>query len=225
MSSVVDFATREERPPYVRFERRPVEDHAKSKAEGRWVGRDVDFVKITPSYTKDVIVRDVDGWFSKLKQDEKNGRIPNTWLPHYQRSYDAWKNGQEIPLEGTPIRGWGVISPALQETLLSCDIRTVEDAAQMTEDAMRRVGMAGNDIRNKARAALKAGDKGKLVMENAELRAKLTVAEQNVEKLTADLQMLKDFVKANVQVTEPAAAQAITATDLIDTEPQPKKGK
>ncbi len=226
MSSVVDLATREERPPYVRFERRPVQNKPRSDAEGRWVGEDKDFVLITPSYTKDVIVREVAGWFEKLEGDFRNGRIPNTWVPHYRRAYEAWKNGQEPPLDGMPIRGWSVISPAQQEALVSLNIRTVEDLAQVTEDAMRRIGMGAVTMKNKAIAALKAArEQGPLVMENAELKAQLELATRNVETLTEQVAALKAMVESGASARFPVfheeQSPQITAAELLeDDEPQ-----
>ncbi len=224
MSSVIDLATREERPPYVRFERRPVQNKPRSDAEGRWVGEDRDFVLITPAYTKDVIVREVDGWFAKLEGDRRNARIPDTWIPHYRRAYDAWKNGQEPPLDGMPIRGWSVISPAQQEMLVSLNIRTVEDLAQVTEDGIRRIGMGGVTLKNKAIAALKAArEQGPLVMENAELKAQLDLATKNVETLTEQVAALKAMVESGASArpaafhVEPSAE--ISAAEILEDEP------
>ncbi len=224
MSSVVDLATREERPPYVRFERRPVQNKPRSDAEGRWVGEDKDFVLITPSYTKDVIVREVAGWFEKLEGDFRNGRIPNTWVPHYRRAYEAWKNGQELPLDGMPIRGWSVISPAQQEALVSMNIRTVEDLAQVTEDGIRRIGMGGVKMKNLAIAALKAArEHGPIVMENAELKAQLDLANKNVETLTEQVAALRAAVESGVSARSPVFHEeqpaTITADDILEDAP------
>lgn len=229
MTSVIDIATREERPPYVRFERKPVQNVAKSNEAGHWVGEDTDFVKITPAYTKDVIVRDVKSWFEKMEHDRRNGRIPNTWIPHYKQAYEAWKNGQEPPVNGIPIRGWTVISPAQQEMLCSMNILTVEDLAGVTEDGMRRIGMGAVGMKNKAVAALKAAkEQGPLVMENADLKARLALAEQNVHTLSGQLATLKEYIKAN-QFGQPQAApleitvdpdeNAIGASDIIEDDP------
>ncbi len=226
MNSVIELATREERPPYVRFERRAVEDKPASEREGRWVGKDVDFVKITPAYTKDVIVRDVKGWFEKLAHDERNGRIPNTWIPHYKRAYQAWQDGQEPPIDGMPIRGWAVISPAQQEMLCGVGILTVEDLAGLPEDAFRRVGMGAAKLKNLAIAAMQAAKShGPLVMENASLKERLDLAERNVATLVEQVNALKAVVDKGGMVTrletfDEPAAPPIAASDLLDDEPQ-----
>lgn len=234
MSSVMDLATREERPPYVRFERKAIENVPESQKAGHWVGKDTDFVKITPAYTKDVIVRDVDGWFKKLEQDRRNGRIPDTWIPHYKRAYEAWKSGQEPPVDGIPIRGWLAISQAQQELLTSLGILTVEDLAGVTEDAMRRIGMGAVKMKNLAVAALKAAkEQGPLVLENADLKARLALAEQNVETLSGQLAALKEYVRANQlgqaqeapqELDADPDANAIAASDLMDEDPAASAG-
>lgn len=215
MNSVVDLATREERPPYVRFERRAIEDKPASLAAGQWVGKDVDYVKITPAYTKDVIVRDVDGWFAKMQQDERNGRIPNTWIPYYKRAYDAWKGGQEPPLDGTPIRGWLALSPADQERVCGANIHTVEDLAQATEDSLRRLGMGGVRLKNLAIATVKAASGGgKLAMENAELKAQLELTQQNLATVNEQLNTLKVYVRQNMPQQE--VAPKLEATPQVE---------
>ena len=53
--SVGELISREERPAYVRFERRPMEDKAASIREGRYVAKDVDFALVTPPYSNDCV--------------------------------------------------------------------------------------------------------------------------------------------------------------------------
>lgn len=217
----------EDRKPYVRFERVAVEDDAATKAAGHYVARDAYFALITPAYTKDVMKYEVESWFKKMDRRVQEGRLPASWMRDYKKEFEAYKEGHEVPLNGMPILGWGVISPAMQETLIRQGIRTVEDAAGMNEDAMRRFGMGGTEIKQKAVAALKAAkDTGKLVMENAELKAKLEVSEKTLDKLKTDFEELVNYVRANMpQAAEapaitPAAPEAeISAADLIEDEP------
>ena len=213
MNDIVEMATREEKRPYCKFVRGAVEDHAASLKTGHYVAKDVDMVHITPAYTKDVIIREVGSWFEKLEGDFRNGRIPESWIPGYKKQYEMWKSGQEMPLDGTPIRGWGAISPALQETLCRMNILTVEDAAKMNDDALRRIGMGSVEVKNKAIATLKANESvGPVVMENAELRKKLDLAEANVQSLTEKVNRLAAMVEGQT----PHETPSIAASDLMD---------
>ena len=224
----------ESRPAYVKFERRPVQDKAASEAAGRYIAKDVDYVLITPLYTKDVMIHKVSDWMKKLESDVANERIPKQWADAYRKGYEAWKSGEELPLNGTPIKGWGVLSPAQQEMLIRMSVLTVEDLAAINDDGIRRIGMGGVDLKNKAVAFIKSGnDTGKLVMENANMRAQLGVAVQTIEGLTKSLEELSEEVQrlnrqspAVPRETEDAAPASLDIDDMLPEDPEPpKRGK
>ena len=83
------------------------------------------------SYSKDVMKFKIATWMESLDQEERNGRVPKAWVDNYKAAYRAWQNGQTLPLTGTPIKGWGVLSPAQSETLVRMNVLTVEDLAAM----------------------------------------------------------------------------------------------
>jgi hypothetical protein len=139
--SVNDLVNREERPAYVQFERRAVEDKPASIREGRYIAKDVDIALVTPAYSKDCMEQKVDQWLSNIDRNLREGRVPQTWVDQWKESLKRWKEGQEMPLNGTPIKGWGVISPAQQATLIGINCRTVEDLAAINDEGIRRVGM------------------------------------------------------------------------------------
>lgn len=181
---------RADRPAYVRFERRPMEDKPATLASGTGtvIYKNVDFAKITPPYSKDVIEVKVAQWLLNMKLDVHNERMPKEWMERYEAAYKAWLNGQELPLNGTPIRGWGVISPAQQETLIRMTILTVEDLGGVNDEGIRRIGMGGTELKNKAQAWLSQHkDKGPLTLENAALKTE-------VANLTAQLAQLTQVV-------------------------------
>lgn len=216
--SIGELVDRKEKPAYVTFVREAVEDKAASLAAGHYVAKDVDFVHITPAYTKDIIIRKVSDWFTKLEGDVRNERVPPDWLQHYRKQYEAWQNGQELPLQGTAIKGWGVISPAMQETLIRMNIRTVEDLAGVNDEGMRRIGMGSADLKIKAKAWLQqTEDKGPLTQEIAAVRAENRVLTGQVETLSQQVAAL--LAAGKVQRGEPLEAPSITAADLMDQEP------
>lgn len=175
----------EVRPPYVQFERRPIEDRDASIKAGRIVCKDVDFVQITPIGSRDVIDKTIPDWFEGLDTQANGGRIPAAWVSQYKAAYKAWQDGQEIPVNGTPIRGWGLISPAMQENCTRANVRTVEDLAQANEESLWRIGMGALDLKNKAIQWIKAQTgPGKLVKENEDLKAKVAAQDVRLETLT-----------------------------------------
>lgn len=188
---------KEQRPSYVVFERRPVEDRAASLQNGRFMTKDVDFAIITPIGSKDRISREVTEWFTALEQNVREERIPANWLPQYRAAYDAWKKGEEIPLNGTPIKGWTVLSPSQQANVIGADIRTVEDLAQVSDEAMRRIGMGALELRDKAQAWLKAAaGPGIAAQEVSSLKAKNRQLEMQVKNLEETIQDLKNELQA-----------------------------
>ena len=96
-------------------------------------------------------------------------------------------------MSGTPIKGWGVISPAQQASLIHMNCKTVEDLAEINEGGMQRIGLGAHDLRNKARAWLQSMlDHGgttikiaALEQENAVLRASVETLEKKVAELAA----------------------------------------
>lgn len=208
--------------PYVRFERVAVEDKAATLAAGHYVARDVDMAYITPPYSKDIMKYKVLSWFDQLKTDSINGRIPAEWIDKYQIAYAAWQKGQELPVDGFPIKGWGVCSPAQQETLIKMHVLTVEQLAGMNHEGLQRVGMGGVDLKNKAGAWLQALKKaGPVTIENAALKKQVEDQELTIsgmkEKIEALSRMVEQFATTQpLQAMAQAHTARIAASELFE---------
>lgn len=195
----------EARPPYVSFETRAKENRTKSIEAGHYMADDVNYVIVTPQGSKDKIEFVVEKWFSMLEGEVRANRFPMEWLRGYKAHYEAFKEGKEIPLSGTPILTWPPASPAQAANLAAVGIRTVEDLAQANEEAIRRMGMGGRALKQKAEQWLiTAANIGKsseeinaLKIANEELKA------TNVE-LTAQLKELKAAVESTMKSKEGA---------------------
>lgn len=179
-----------DRPPYVQFEQVAEEDRNASIAAGRKVYKNVVMANITPPGSRDVIPRVASEWLAEIRVKSLDGRWPPQWVEHFESSFRAWEKGQEAPLNGSPIKGWAVISAAEQRNLMSCNVFTVEDLAQLNEEGISRVGMGARSLRDKARGWLEAAaGPGKMAEELAAMRAKL-------DQLAADNESLR---KANAE--------------------------
>ena len=223
MSAVGEMLERKDRPAYVRFERVPVEDRAASIAAGHYVAKDVDFALITPPYSKDVFKIKVVQWLANMKQDVSNDRMPQQWADQYHDAYKRWQNGQEIPLNGVAIKGWGVISPAQQETLVRMNVLTVEDLAAINDEGLHRIGMGASELRNKAKSWLaQLKDKGPLTVEMAALKTQNAVLLDSVASLKKQVEALMAQISA-ANAAGPAPQEAITASDLLDDSPVVKR--
>ena len=185
------------RPPYVMFETKAVEDRAASEAAGSYRSKDVDYAYITPQGSKDRIMRVATEWLAHLKVEVAQERYPKEWLNFYEDSYSAWKKGQEIPLSGTPVKNWPFPSPSQINLMLDLNLRTVEDVASANEEAIRRMGMGGQSLKQAAVNFLQSASDGggKLVMENDRLKAENQALKVRNDSLEAQVQELASQVR------------------------------
>lgn len=189
--------------PYVTFKVEPKEDVKASREKGQYVAKDVEFACITTPGTKDILYEQLPQWWDKKFDEVRNGRCPQVWLDKWKADYERFKQGLDVPTEGTPIRGWAVISPAQQENIIRANILTVEDLATAPEGALQMIGMGAVALRYKADAWIKqAQDKGPLTQEMAalkkerdSLKGQVETLEKKVEKLLAKARA-KDEVAA-----------------------------
>lgn len=181
----------EARPPYVTFEVKAVEDRAASIAKGHYVTADADYAIITPQGSKDRIEREVNDWLATVAAQSREGRFPHEWVRHFTDSYKAWKEGRELPLNGTPILTWPVISPTQVKHLLDLGVRTVEDLAAANEETVTRMGMGGRTLKDKATSWLEsASSTGKMAEGFSALKAANTDLLTRNESLQKQLQEL-----------------------------------
>ena len=203
---ISEVATRKEIPAHVRFERRPVEDKAATLDTGRYVAKDVDYAIVTAPYSdgKENLHIKVANWFANMQVDVHAGRLPQAWLDQYKDAYARWQQGQELPVNGTPIKGWGVISPSQQEMLIRRHILTVEELAQINDVGIRAIGMGAIDLRNKAQGLLaQMNDKGALTIEIANFKRENDVQKGQIATLTRQVEeLLKQAKRAPAVVPE-----------------------
>ncbi len=75
--------------------------------------------------------------------------------------YNAWKLGQTLPERGIPLGAWPAIMPKVADQLRMAGVRSVEDVAELTEQAKSRLGHIGNlgDLIKQAKLFLGSADK------------------------------------------------------------------
>ena len=221
--SVGDISEREERPAYVTFEQRPIEDKEESLKQGRSISKDVDWILVNKPYSRDVFEQKAKTWLDKQERQVKEGRINPKFLDYWKGAYKNWKEGLEAPVNGTDIRNWSLISPAEIKNLLGIGVKTIEDLAQANDEGVRRIGMGGMTLKNKAKAYLKSStDHGSVVLENAEQKKKIGQLEGSLESLQDQVKalMLQLDSQQRGAVSEgyvaPINHAAIAASDIID---------
>lgn len=188
----------EARPPYITFEARAVEDRNASIESGQYKTKDQDFVLITPQGSKDRIERVASEWFESMDEQVKQNRMPGDWVRQFKSAYAAWKEGKELPVSGTPILTWPVLSPSQVKSCIDAAVRTVEDLAAANEETLGRIGMGARALKDKAASWVKsAGGPGKVAEEIAALKAQLADTKLRNESLEAQVKELS--AQVNVQ--------------------------
>lgn len=200
----------EARPPLVNFETRAEEDRASSIAAGNMVYKDVDYAIITPAGSKDRIERVVSEWLTMLAEQVKQGRFPMEWAAFYKRAYTSWKAEGQIPLEGSPLANWPVLSPGQVKSLAAINVQTIEQLAEANEETILRLGMGGRALKDRAVEWLRASgsDAGKQSAEIVDLRQKLELSEAQGLVMQQQLSVLQAQVAALVGNAGAAAAPA-----------------
>lgn len=190
---MTNIALIDQRPPFVRFEDRSVEDRDATIAQGRLMMKNETWALIHAIGSRDVVERQVEEWFGALRAQVQRKQYPAEWLAAFERKYSEHKSGQEPSVDGTHVREWASIDRATAQNLISASILTVEDVAAMNEEAMKRVGMNARTLKQKAQDWLKMADKRKgaaeleqLRAENGNLKARMEGLESQLAKLIAE---------------------------------------
>lgn len=200
----------EDRPPYVTFEVRAVEDRQASIEQGRFVGRDVVYALITPMGSKDRIEQVASEWLQQLERDSREGRFPQAWLDAFKGAHKAFLEGREAPLNGTRLADWPGISPAQYRTLESLGVRTIEDLASANEELLMHLGMGGRSLKQRAQDWLQNATKGISSEELSSFRVLVEQLQAKNEQLEADNKRLLAIVEAQgAEVKGTAKAQKL----------------
>lgn len=114
-------------------------------------------------------------------QSEKVAYMTAIWKD-IEPAYTAWREGREIPLNGTPLAAWPGITPEQAEIFRLSGIRTVEALRDMTEmqrgkvrlpNARELQELAGKFLENSdaAKAAAREAEKDRQIADMAERMA------------------------------------------------------
>lgn len=200
------------RPPYVEFQRRAVEDRSKTLETGVYATKDVDFIILVPhgSEGKTRIEQEYTLWLQKIKpmtgpkgfgadgHFEVASRFNPDWVSKIEFAYEKWKKGEDMDVEGTPLKNWPAISPGQMRSCLDLHIQSVEQLASAADDTIERLGMGGFSLRQRARDWLASkGDSGlKLSADLEALRASNVAKDQQLAATQEQLDALQAQVQA-----------------------------
>ena len=129
-----------------------------------------------------------------------------------RRAYEAWKAGNEVPLDGTPLAAWNGISPEQAEIFKSNNIRTVQEIALLNDALMGRIPIPNlRQLIVQAQAFVASADQVLAAKQMTELEGKNAalvheVAEQR-EQIAALMTSVKQLIARQSEL-EPVLAEA-----------------
>jgi len=164
----------------VEFFTEPILSENRSEAAGRAIFVDAEMVRIiVPGDARSIVTR----------------RVTNQDKIEYEREYQAYKKGEQIASEGTPLEHWGMISRAIARQLKMVNVFSVEHLANLSDEQLSHTGVLGARVlRKQAAAFLEHAKTGKLssqlVAENerltnqvASMQAQMTAMNAKFEEL------------------------------------------
>lgn len=183
--------------PYVRFENKDYgRNEQLSKAAGRHVPCNATFIIITSHGSKDSSEHIVEEWLPRKRLEASNGAYNMDWVEHFEKQYEAWKKGHELPRDGTPILTWQLASPEQNSRLRALGITVVEDLAAIPDTGLAMIGLDGRTLRDMARAWMDEGkDKGINARALAEANAKIEAQQITIDRLNSRLAKLEEEPK------------------------------
>jgi len=191
----------QEAPPHVEFSLMPVEDRDATMKAGRTIMKDKEFCTIYPRGGKDSVIKAI--------PPEKDGNgYPNPafqeFLQRFGKQYEYWKQGQDVPVEGTDLRNFPMLSPSEMQNCRAFHILTVEQLAEASEEALSNIGLGSRKLKMDAQKWLEFGDNGgKTVTRINDLEANNQLLKDQLAQVTAKLEELESEKTQNSQSGEP----------------------
>lgn len=164
-----------------------VRDNAKSEALGRNAYRTIDMVRvIIPGDNGNVVER-------RVKPSDKM-RWPRQW--------EAYQKMQEYVPDGTLLDNWPWLTRGQIEDLKYNSVFTVEQLANLSDEALQRLGLGARRMREHAQAFLETSATGavpaKIIEENDRLKKQIDLLTQQMTQLTTKLESVAAKAGENV---------------------------
>jgi hypothetical protein len=107
-----------------------------------------------------------------------------------ERAYNAWKEGVEVPLDGTPLGAWPGINEAQVNAFRAVGIKTVEGIRDIPEVLIGKVALPGvREIMKQAGFFLEARDASSSASKQAAQESRIKGLE---EQLAAAMELLEE---------------------------------
>lgn len=187
-------------------------------------------VTIQQAGSKDSVEKVAEDWLKDLaaKSVTRGDFDPQAneyrdWYEYFSKRFEAYKQGLEMPLDGTPIKMCLSFTPAERAQCESVRLYTLESLAAANEEVIARLGMGGRTLKTKAAKMLETQAGGKLAEQNAALQ-------QKVDELTAQVQELRTMLgrdpsESNSNVESQMAEMRAMIASLAAKPEEKKRGR
>lgn len=181
------------RTPFFMFQEREHGIDAEASTNlGYEVPKMVTFILITPHGHKgDPLEFFADEFIDRKGREAREGRYDHSWVKEFKDGLGLFREGREIPREGTPLITWERILKSRREQLRS-RFPTVEDLAATPDSSLGEIGLDGRVLRDMAKADIKAKtDLSPVVKELAEANETVRRQQETIDKMSRRLDALE----------------------------------
>ena len=186
---------------FVQFYMKPVQNQFRTMEESRPIFEDRLHIRIEIPGNRNSII-------DTFATEEHKRRFFRQW------AYFEKKHAADAPEMGTPLSQWSLLRPSQVEELKALGFRTVEQAAEASDDNINRIGMAAGiapfTFRDRARVYLRAAagnaDVQKREDENKALRESLDAEKRAREE--SDAKHAKEMEELRGLIAQAAAQPA-----------------
>lgn len=205
----------EYKPETVRKEITGTDGKTKEVFEPTGQLRGVDMVAYSPigSLQKTMITEAIARLSCVVPMEGRAAQNPAVQMAHMRWNairpqYEAWKQGTEIKIDGTPLAAWPGVTPEQAQLFRMKGVRSVEDVAALTDTHKQTMGIPGlHDIVENAKRFLTSQDRGAvsraLEQKDAEIAA---LKEQMAELVEMVKESQTDKPKRKTKAEAEAAA-------------------
>jgi hypothetical protein len=133
-------------------------------------------------------------------------QMANDLWDRIQPAYQAFKRGQELPDDGTPLAAWNGVSAEQATVFRTKGLRTVESIADMGDGMMERIGLPGmRDIVRAAKGWLDARDQNRAAVKIQQDERERAAMQVTISEQAAQLTEMQEMI-AELMSKKPAKA-------------------
>lgn len=136
-----------------------------------------------------------------------HGRVTDVERNLYAREYEAFRKGEDVAINGTPIEELTVLSKAQVKELKYFNVNTVEDGAALTENAVQQMGMGARKLRELCQRYLEqAKDQAplvELVAVKDQLEEKVKLQDAQLAEMNRIITGMQEQLNAYAQAPRP----------------------